>query len=984
MYRVSLGLVSLLLSVLLVARNLDLLPDPDAISIARRQATCEAVVIECALTAQRNENPKVAAEFVQTLARRNRDLLSIGVRDAQGKLVIDTGQHETHWGGYAADQSTPTHMHAGVSRENGSRWGQVEVCFRPLAYSGWWRVLGGSLLPLLVFVWGSSFVVTNCYLRAVFRRVDLAQAQVVPERVRTTLNTLAEGVLILDKNGVIALANDSFSRSVGIASDHLRGQKVSDLPWSSGTVELDADNHPWVRVLRDAAPQMGQVLGLRTARDRKTLSVNSTPIFGDDGNCRGALATFDDLTPIEEAKEAAEAANKAKGEFLANVSHEIRTPMNAIMGMTELVLEGGRLTPEQRECLGIVGESAESLLEVINDLLDLSKIEAGKFDLDPIDFDLRTTLDDTLQGLALRAHKKGLELACDVPREVPEILIGDPTRLRQIIVNLVGNAIKFTESGEVFVRVRVNQSEAGLARLHFSVVDTGIGIPTDKLQAIFEPFTQADGSTTRKFGGTGLGLAISSHLVGLMGGQIWAESSVGCGSIFHFTASFGIPTHSNASLSLSTVSFMQNLSVLVVEDNPTTSHILIEMLNQMGLKPSAVDGSERAMEELERVAATGNPYPLLLADATLPGIDGFSLVETVVRRQLAGAALLMIPSANLPRDVDLCRQIGAAAHIQKPVKRADLLRALRRVIDPTDVSKIISGPEPLVAPVTDASRLTILVVEDNPFNQKVAVMKLERWGHRVRVAGTGREALAAIAEVEFDLMFADIQMPDMDGYELTAAVRNGQPDRQRRLPVIAMTAHAMKGVRERALAAGMDDYVSKPIRDEELLAAIKRVCPARFEIGEDTSNCAIQDTNQLTCPAPPVFDESVVFGRVGGNRELLQGLIKIFYQDCNNLMLRLKNAIQAGDARGVQEAAHTIKGMVAFFDAKTATETAVLLEKAGEGEQLANTSHLFNTLASELTLIEASLSQYMPTPEEGWHFGLADGTNANIFSQASA
>ena len=290
MYRVSLGLASLLLSTLLVARNLDLLPGPDASAIAKRLATCDALTIECALAAQRHEKLGTTVEFVQAIARRDPDLLSVGVRDERGKLAIDTGQHDANWSGYNSDRSTLTHMHAAVFREDGSEWGRVEVCYRPLAYSGWWRMLGGSQLPLFGFVWASSFLMTTLYLRAVFRRVDLAQAQVVPERVRATLNTLAEGVLVLDRNGLIALANDAFSRSVGIPSDKLRGKKVSDLPWSAGTVELEPEDHPWVQVLRNSVPQMGRVLGLRTPGDRKTMSINSTPIFGEDGQCRGARA----------------------------------------------------------------------------------------------------------------------------------------------------------------------------------------------------------------------------------------------------------------------------------------------------------------------------------------------------------------------------------------------------------------------------------------------------------------------------------------------------------------------------------------------------------------------------------------------------------------------------------------------------------------------------------------------------------------------
>jgi PAS domain S-box-containing protein len=984
MYRVSIGLVCLLSSVLLVARNLDLLPDPEAVQIEKRQAACEAMAIECLLLANRHEKPAAAAAFVKTIARRNPEMLSAGVRDANGKLVVDVGDHAAHWGGFSGERSIPTHLFASIPREDGKPWARVEVCYPPLPFSGWWRLVGGSLFPLMAFSSLAWLIVTSAYLRLVFHKVDMAQAKVVPQQVRTTLNTLAEGVLVLDKDGVIALANESFARSLGVSTDDLRGQKVSDLPWQPGTVELKPEDYPWVRVLQDAVPRMGQVLGLRTSQDGKTLSVNSTPILGEDGKCRGALATFDDLTQVEKAKATAEAASKAKSEFLANVSHEIRTPMNAIMGMTELVLEGGHLSPEHRECLEIVGESAGSLLEVINDLLDLSKIEAGKFDLDPIDFDLRVMLDDTLQSLAIRAHKKGLELACDVPREVPEVLVGDPTRLRQIIVNLVGNAIKFTNAGEVFVRVRVERMESGQAQLHFTVVDTGVGIPENKLQAIFEPFTQADGGTTRKFGGTGLGLTISSHLVRLMRGEIWAESEIGRGSIFHFTARFGIPVHSDACITLPDVQFFQQLPVLVVEDNPTVRLVLADVLKSFGLRPTLADSAEAALATLERAAGAGDHFPLAIVDATLPEMDGFALVEAVLKRRLAGAAVMMVSSAEIPQDVERCRRIGAAAHLRKPVKRADLIRALRQVMDPTYISKIITRPEPRSKPMARTTGLKILVVEDNPFNQKVSAMKLERWGHQVQLASSGREALAMLAEQKFDLLFTDVQMPDMDGYELTAAVRNWENSSQKRLPIVAMTAHAMKGIRERCLAAGMDDYVSKPIRDDDLLAAINRVMPAVVESVEDTSFNRSQDTAELAPPADLEFDEEVVMSRVGGSREILQQLIGVFYQDCNNLMGKLHGAIKEGNAVGVRSAAHTIKGMVAFFGARSASDLAVRLEQAGIREELGEANQLFSALARDLAQLEGALSRFAPSPPEGWHLGLGMRAEDDVFSMAGA
>ncbi len=783
------------------------------------------------------------------------------------------------------------------------------------------------------------------------------------------------GIMICTLDGRVLRANDALLNMVGYTREDL---DAGGLRWDEWTPpeHVKSDEHAIFELRAEGIAQPWEKQYYRKDGGRVDVLIGVSLVDDSDDECICFVLDITDRKQAEVklrlAKEAADAANEAKSQFLANMSHEVRTPMNAIIGMTELVLNS-QVTREQKEYLSMVLESGESLLAIINDVLDFSKIEAGRLELDIVKFNLRECLGDTLKTLAVKAHRKGLELISHFDADVPAILYGDQVRLRQIVTNLIGNSIKFTSEGEIELHCQLHRrdDEKNRAKLHFVIRDTGVGVPSNMHAAIFFPFEQVDNSSTREHGGTGLGLAICTSFVELMNGGIWLNGEVETGSEFHFTCEFEIAPEDAETTSMPVP--LPQSRVLVVDDNITTQNILQEMLTSWEMQPILAADAEQALTIL-RNQSPEEPMDLLLVDLHMPETDGFQLIEQIKEEELpACPVVMMLRSPDHNETVTHCEKLGVAAYLKKPIKQSELFDAIALSLG----CKVAPAPtdEPTYT-ATATQPLNILLAEDSLVNQKLAIGLLKRHGHDIFVANNGNEAVEAVKQRDFDLILMDVQMPELDGLSATAAIREHQQSTRRKTPIMAMTAHAMQGDRERCLAAGMDDYIAKPIRAQVLFDKIAKLAgstPGKKGKQQPTQNeqkpaidvSTTEDNGDTSAIAQPdklrtteVVDMQSALAAVGNDRELLNEVLQVFLNEYPRQLQDMKVAIENRDGETLRRVAHTLKGAVRMYGLEAATDSALAIEHYGRDEAFDAAQAAYLELETEMRHLTPILQEF--------------------------
>jgi PAS domain S-box-containing protein len=778
------------------------------------------------------------------------------------------------------------------------------------------------------------------------------QSQDAPLHLASIVESSGNAIIGLDSNGTIVSWNSSAERLYGHPPEEILGRSLEVV----FPPERSPDSNELLRHVREGLGLANyESIGFRKSGERVHVSVAISPLKNMKAQVTGAAVIVWDISErkrteleLQRTKEAAEAANRAKSDFVANVSHEIRTPLNGIIGMIELALQTG-LNPGQERFLHTARMASDALLEVINDILDLSKIEAGKYETVSVDFSLRDSVSDTVRALAYVANQKGIHLDCRFDSDVPDALVGDRGRLRQIVLNLAGNAVKFTDVGEVVVGASVEEKHGGRVKLHFTVRDTGIGVPEATRSLIFQAFTQADSSDTRKHGGTGLGLTIASQLVKSAGGRIWVESDVGVGSTFHFTASYALSQRQPDLASQVKHVVMGDLRPLIVERDGPECRGLVDMFAGWGVTANVAPTGLYAMNILDAAVWRGEPFNLILVDSGHADIDGSELAEQIDarRRELGNPAVILMTEEMLHRTGQSREGTGVSAYLTRPIGPTQLRNAMDLVWKRR--MSAVPSASPVDELIDTTRKLHVLSVEDNTFNQMVVTSRLEQDGHTVAVAANGYEAIEALERGTFDLVLMDVQMPQMDGIQATGVIRDREKSSGGRIPIVAMTARAMVGDRERCLAAGMDGYLAKPVHAEDLRRLLDRIGSA--------SGLAALDSPPAGEPVFDVLpDRDGLLRRVQGDAELLERMVKIFREQSRQLIEELMDAITRSDGKAVNEAAHALKGSIAYWCQGRAFQIARELEAQGRSGDLAGAFEAGQELVAEYEKLESDLT----------------------------